>query len=105
MKKKKKSGERDKLDQRRLQLEENIETQLSSTKSSNVDAQRVLNVIDIAKRKVQILMYIDAPFIKNFWPAIKEEEEDTFNILDQQSLKKLSPKVLTLLQNQGTFER
>jgi hypothetical protein len=49
-------------------------------------------------------MYIDASFIKNFWPAIKEEEE-SYNNLDQQSLKKLSPKVLTLLQNQGTFER
>ena len=75
-KRKGKHDERDQLDQRRKQLEENIETQLSSTKSSNVDAQRVLNVIDLAKKKIDILRYIDANFIKNFYPIINAETEE-----------------------------
>ena len=101
------NDERDKNDKERKELEKNIETQLSSTKSSNVDAQRVLNIIDLARRKMEILRFIDSGFIKHFWPRIQPEIDDDFMgaLPNNQLLDQLSPQVLQLLKNQGIFER
>jgi len=47
---------------------------VSSTKSTNLDAQRILNIIDLTIKKVNILMYIDHKFITNFAPEMEDEE-------------------------------
>ena len=50
-------------------------------------------------------MYINSSFIRNFYPIIKEEENEEFMQLNQEVLERLSPKILKLLWNQGTYER
>lgn len=66
-------------------------------KPTNVEAQRILNILDLLVKDIEILSYIDTEFLLNFL-------ETNIAKLPKDQIEKISPKTLELLKNQAKIE-
>ena len=65
-------------------------------KPTNVEAQRILNILDILVKDMEILSYVDSDFLINFL--------DFGTKLPKDQIEKISSKTLELLKDQSKIE-
>ena len=66
-------------------------------KPTNVEAQRILNILDILVKDIEILSFVDTDFLFNFLDLVSTK-------LPRDQMEKISPKTLELMKNQSKIE-
>jgi len=66
-------------------------------KPTNVEAQRILNILDILVKDIEILSYVDTDFLFNFLDLNATK-------LPKEQIEKISAKALDLMKNQSKIE-
>jgi predicted component of type VI protein secretion system len=87
----------DQSEQHNLILQNLIEQNFA--KPTNVEAQRIIKIIDELLINMEILCYLDADFISNF------VQQDGLNeVFDPNMVESMSPQLMKLLSYQGKLE-
>jgi hypothetical protein len=68
-------------------------------KPTNVEAQRILNILDELVHDIEILSYLDTDFLMNFYVASPTTPKNF-----KENLEKFTPKTLDLLRKEAKLE-